>query len=76
MFFSFCELVKKSLYVFGLFIVLYLLKKILDKIEERISREKLAKDRKKGAKAKRGESDYEGVRFSDDSEDDESGLVA
>jgi hypothetical protein len=54
-FFSFCELVKKSLYVFGLFIVLYLLK---------------------GAKAKRGESDYEGVRFSDDSEDDESGLVA
>jgi hypothetical protein len=49
---------------------------ILDKIEERMSREKLAKDREKGAKAKRGESDYEGVRFSDDSEDDESGLVA
>ena len=75
-FFSFCNLVKKGLYVFGLLIVLYLLKMILDKVEERISREKLAKDRKKGAKAKRGESDYEGVRFSDDSEDDEARLVA
>ena len=49
---------------------------ILDKINERVSRQTIAKGRKKGAKKNKGESDYEGLRFSDDSGDDESGLVA
>ena len=50
------------------------LKYVLDFIKERTSREQIAKERRKGRKNKH-ESDYEGLNFSDESGDDESGLV-
>ena len=66
--------VKLVLYLAGIVIGLLVLKYVADLIKEKNSRQYIARERKNGRNNKH-ESDYEGLNFSDESGDDESGLV-
>ena len=62
------------LYYAGIVLGLYILYFVIAWLKELRPREQLVKERKHG-RTKKHESDYEGVNFSDDSGDDENGLV-
>lgn len=66
--------VKLVLYLAGIVIGLLVLKYVADLIKEKNSRQQIARERKQG-RSNKHESDYEGLNFSDESGDDESGLV-
>jgi len=59
----------------GILIGLYVLYWLALWLKDKRSLEQIAKERKSKKMGKKQESDYEGVNFTDDSADDENGLV-
>lgn len=62
------------MYLAGIVIGIVVLKYVADFVRDKTTRQQIAKERKQG-RSNKHESDYEGLNFSDESGDDESGLV-